>query len=274
MAFKNIGQTCFINASLQCLLHLDAVNDLIVQPMAVSSPEQSLYNEYVALRDLARGNRIITPTRFVAFVRHVAAFLKVDQFQSTAQCDASEFIRFMVRCLNTAMKHDRPIPEPAFAQHFKNDYSDLIPLLYGVQDTMIDGKSVAQEPFFFLELPIPDRPDVTLLDCLQLYTSPEAIDQREKRTAITRFPPILFISLVRFNARGLKNNAHVQVPESLTLEARAYTLKYVCNHMGGVGGGHYTASVRTSQWFLVDDDTVCPTPRPTQNAYYMVYVSS
>lgn len=119
----------------------------------------------------------------------------------------------------------------------------------------------------------------------------EATQQKEKvtkRIQFWNFPPILVISLKRFTAAGhLKRQDLVTFPtENLNLskyvcgyrpETYVYDLMGVCNHMGGVMGGHYTACVKNAdQAWLHFNDTMVETVadpailvRPT--AYCLFY---
>jgi len=276
MAFKNLGNTCFINAALQCLMHLDRMNavmDLAVIPS--DTPERLLFNEYTDLRKLLSRNCIISPNRFVKMIRDIAAYTKNHQFTTSAQNDVSEFMRFVVEGLHTAMRRPMPaVMAPMFGAFFSKEYSDLVPLMYGMQVSKI-GESVTQEPFFMLELPIPSH-EASLEDCLNSYLSPEDVTYEgktvPKTTSFLYLPPILVVTLKRFNERGLKNPTHIALPETLTLLDTAYELTAVCNHQGGLNGGHYTACLKKKVWWSVDDDVVTPCTNPTKNAYCCIYV--
>jgi hypothetical protein len=82
-------------------------------------------------------------------------------------------------------------------------------------------KSYTFEPFYSLELPVPDKPKASLKECFQEYCKEEEIggslwicqNCKEKRKAkkslqIWRLPPILFIAFKRFkqSAEGCKRN--------------------------------------------------------------------
>ena len=125
---------------------------------------------------------------------------------------------------------------------------------------------------------------ITLYDCLNLYVHPEVLTgdnewynehtgQKEtvlKRMLFWNFPPILVMTLKRFGGpHGMtKRTDQVKFPlENLVLEKYVagyhkekyvYDLCGVCNHMGGVMGGHYTAFVKNfkGEW-LHCNDQVC-----------------
>jgi ubiquitin C-terminal hydrolase len=78
----------------------------------------------------------------------------------------------------------------------------------------------------------------------------------------------LVIDLKRFNYRNQKNQILIDFPlENLDLSkyvigykknSYTYELYGVCNHSGGVLGGHYTAYVKTStkKWYHINDTNV------------------
>ena len=91
------------------------------------------------------------------------------------------------------------------------------------------------------------------------------------------FPKILVITLNRFTPDGLsKINNLIEFPlDDLDLskyvrgynsKSFVYELYGVCNHSGGILGGHYTATVKTSDnhWFNFNDNFVTTIENPTQ----------
>ena len=118
---------------------------------------------------------------------------------------------------------------------------------------------------------------VKLTDCFRFFTTPETLQGDDapycarckthrastKKMELYRFPEVLVVHLKRFavgrfGGRGDKINTTVDFPlERLNLAEFAvagalgassdaeYDLFAVSNHMGSLGGGHYTAHART-----------------------------
>ncbi|KAI1321451.1 CSN-associated deubiquitinating enzyme Ubp12 [Mortierella claussenii] len=130
---------------------------------------------------------------------------------------------------------------------------------------------------------------ITLEDCLNEYTKEEQLGEEDlwycpnckkhqqatKKLDIWRLPEILVVHLKRFShtrAWRDKIDAFVDFPiHGLDLSAKAlkeedqddnvYDLFGVSNHMGGLGGGHYTAYAKNEkldQWYNFDDSHVSP----------------
>ena len=93
---------------------------------------------------------------------------------------------------------------------------------------------------------------------------------------------VLIISLNRFNSFGNKINNLIDYP--LTLDLNKYVnseMKYelygVCNHIGGMNGGHYYAYCKykqNNQWYMYNDRNVKPINENeivNKNAYCLFY---
>jgi ubiquitin carboxyl-terminal hydrolase 8 len=165
-------------------------------------------------------------------------------------------------------------------------YSEIWNLFYAVnvsEITRVDnGKvlSINPEPFFMVDLPIPpNNNSPSLIDCFNHYVEGEIIENYideetkekidiKKKILFWSFPNILAIDLKRFNDRFQKNQVYVTFPlDNLDLsdyvigykkEKFKYDLYGVCNHSGGVMGGHYTSYVKNAngKWYHYNDTSV------------------
>jgi ubiquitin carboxyl-terminal hydrolase 8 len=169
---------------------------------------------------------------------------------------------------------------------YSKDYSEIWNLFYGVnvsEITRVDNNKILSqnpEPFFMVDLPIPpNNKSPTLIDCFDHYVAGEIIENYKdeetkeivnikKRILFWSFPNILAIDLKRFNNRFQKNQIHVSFPID-DLDLSPYVIGYkktnykydlygVCNHSGGVMGGHYTAYVKNAngKWYHFNDTSV------------------
>jgi ubiquitin C-terminal hydrolase len=110
----------------------------------------------------------------------------------------------------------------------------------------------------------------------------------KKQIRFWSFPQIVVITLNRFTPDGTsKLNNHIMFPlDDLDLSPyvcgyKASSYKYelygICNHMGGVTGGHYTAFVRNvdNEWLHYNDRIVEIVDNPnaviSQAAYCLFY---
>ena len=172
---------------------------------------------------------------------------------------------------------------------YSKEYSEIWNLFYGVHVSEITdletGKPVkiTPEPYFIIDLPIPlKNKSPTLIDCFEKYVEGEILDgdnawyneetkqkiNIKKKILFWSLPNILVIDLKRFNERNQKSQILVTFPlDNLDLtnyvigykkESYHYDLYGVCNHSGGVLGGHYTAYIKNAngKWYHFNDTSV------------------
>ena len=193
---------------------------------------------------------------------------------------------------------------------YSKEYSEIMDMFYGIYVSEIISKDnsvkhvIKPENFFILDLPIlePGRLAKNLYDCIDIYTKPELLEGEnawfnektglkediKKQLSFWNFPKILVITLKRFSPDGQqKLNSLIDFPlENLDLskyvcgynkDTYIYDLYGICNHMGGVMGGHYTAFIRNSenQWHHCNDRNIEFVERPdsiiTPMAYCLFY---
>lgn len=174
---------------------------------------------------------------------------------------------------------------------YSKEYSEIMDMFYGIYVSEIitmDGNvkhAIKPESYFILDLPIFDitKQATNLLDCFEMFTTPEIMEgdnawfnektgQKEdikKQLSFWNFPKILIISFKRFSPDGKnKLNSLIDFPlENLDLSKYVrgynanqyqYDLFGVCNHIGGVSGGHYTSFVKNheNRWHHYNDSSV------------------
>jgi ubiquitin C-terminal hydrolase len=169
---------------------------------------------------------------------------------------------------------------------YSKDYSEIWNLFYAVnvsEITRVDnGKvlSINPEPFFMVDLPIPpNNKSPSLIDCFNHYVDGEIIENYKdeetnekinirKKILFWSLPNILAIDFKRFDNRFRKNQIHISFPLD-DLDLSKYVIGYkkdkfiyelygVCNHSGGVMGGHYTSYVKNAngKWYHYNDTSV------------------
>jgi ubiquitin carboxyl-terminal hydrolase 8 len=172
---------------------------------------------------------------------------------------------------------------------YSKEYSEIWNLFYAVHVSEITNLDTGEkikitpEPYFMIDLPIPENnKSPSLIDCFNLYVEGEILDgdnawyNEEKNEKINirkkiqfwSLPNILVIDLKRFNNRFQKNQILVTFPIDL-LDLSNYVIGYkkekykyelygVCNHSGGLMGGHYTAYVKNAngKWYHFNDTSV------------------
>lgn len=174
---------------------------------------------------------------------------------------------------------------------YLNDYSEIMDMFYGIYVSVIVSKdtnkvqTMKPENFFVLDLHIDNAIETpqTLYDCLDTYIKPEILEgdcawynektgkkeDIKKQIQFWNFPQIVIITINRFTPDGIsKVNKNITFPlDNLDLSKYVcgykpatyqYELYGICNHIGGVTGGHYTAFVRNveNNWLHFNDRIV------------------
>lgn len=171
---------------------------------------------------------------------------------------------------------------------YKNDYSEILNIFYGIhvsEITALDGGEqlgLRPEPFSVLSLSIPDKEQPTIFDCFDEYCKKEKLcgenawhnDKTNKYEDVMRgitfwnLPNVFIIDIKRWSSTGRKINKKIHSPltdidlskyvSGYEKEKCIYDLYGVCNHIGGSGGGHYTAYIKNANdnWYEFNDTNV------------------
>lgn len=314
VGLKNLGNTCFINSSLQCLSNTIPLTDYFLgydyrkeinndNFLGTGGKLATAYADLMKdmwLKQASTGNRIVQPA---SFKRSLSKF--APQFGGNRQHDAQELLSYLLdgihEDLNRVKKrpyvedkdcdghNDEVDAQEAWANYLRRNKSLVVDLFQGqFRNTCVCKKcghqNIRFEPSMYLSLPIADSCR-SLEDCLNLYLEEDELtgdnqwycEKCKKHTDATKktdlwvLPPILIIHLKRFKSddfgrAGRKNDSALQYPISgwdlsEAVQSRGggtpvYDLYAVSNHLGGLGGGHYTAYALNrfdDQWYEFND---------------------
>ena len=171
---------------------------------------------------------------------------------------------------------------------YKKEYSEMLGIFYGIHVSEIssleggESLSLTPEPFSVISLPLADVESPSLFDCMDLYCMKEKLegenawmnDKTNRKEDVNRgiifwsLPNILIIDLKRWNGHTKKLHDIVTAPfedadfskyvKGYNKKSYVYDLYAVCNHSGGVMGGHYTASTKNAngKWYEFNDTSV------------------
>jgi len=172
---------------------------------------------------------------------------------------------------------------------YSTNYSEIWKMFYAIHVSIlldpIKGEKIkiTPEPYLMIDLSIPAHIFApTLMDCFDHYVKGELLDGDngwineatqekkpvQKQIQFWSFPELLVIGLKRFTPLQHKNQKLVTFPlDQLNLskyvigykkETYIYHLYGVCNHSGGLLGGHYTAHVKNAngKWYHFNDTQV------------------
>ena len=234
--FKNFGNTCWLNSSIQCLLKSIPMKQNIYKDINHNS---LLTKEWVRLvNGVYEENCIITPLSFFKSII-VSSKKHGYMFNFNRQNDVQEFLVFFIDTMHEELKRkvnitisgkivndlDKMAYEAMkeWKNYFKNNYSSIIDIFYGQLVSHIkvideDIHSYTYSPICTFSLPIKLEDNINIYDCFDLFTQSQILDGEnkwkydkdgkyydiEKSLMIWKFPNILIIHLKRFTNNGNK----------------------------------------------------------------------
>ena len=327
----NLVNTCYINSCIQILFHTREFAALFDDGTYKSQlnplPEAMLLEEWDNLRRvMARSDTrptTVIPTKFVDTMKRVAQHTKMTLFTGSQQNDVAEFLVFMFDSFHKALAKPVRIeilgeavtPKDelavqclqAYRDHYATNYSSIVKYFYGVMVTRLrrsdtgEMLSTRANPFFMLDLPIPDAiGEPTLDDCFQNYICSQVQDYKDETThepipvsqhvSFWSLPDVLIIDMKRYTNSDKKNAKCVRFPivdldlsayvEGYHASSYVYDLYAVSNHTGRTSGGHCTSYVlkESGEWVHCNDTAVVGIPFAeletrlvTSNAYILFY---
>lgn len=190
IGLQNIGNTCFMNSVLQCLLHCRPLCEYFQsgrykEEINESNPLGSggkLVNEFARLVErfwLSPSDRVVTPRDLKWVIGQHAPM-----FVGYQQQDSQELVTFLLDGLHEDLNlvknkpyteaieaNDRPdalVASLCWDQHLLRNKSVIVDIFQGQYKSRLrcphcSKSSVTFDPFMYLSLPIPSHPDLPLL---------------------------------------------------------------------------------------------------------------
>ena len=290
----NLGNTCYLNATLQILSHIYELNNYIKTNTTVTnSPDSILIKEWYDLYNLMWSkNCTISPNKFLYNVRELSK-IKNNVFHEGLQHDSVEYFYFCIDSLHNSYNllsnislrktnhknindaidlyesKNRSIIHSLFTSFLLVEYSNANTYAFEFEKI---------EPSFTIELSIPNGHNINLNACFEHTFQSEHLNdlwfdektkenkKLTKHTYLCYLPEILVIHLKRWNHNLKKNESVVHFEDKInihkyTVETNVddcnYELFGIINHTGNVFGGHYYSYIKKSdEWFKFDDSNI------------------
>ncbi|EFC49081.1 ubiquitin specific protease [Naegleria gruberi] len=301
---QNLGNTCFMNAALQCLMYTPALRNFLLSrkigeqskkfnaldAMSLLAREMFLGNETSSGRS-SRSN-VVSPGFIAKHLKGIGGFVL------GYQEDAHEFIVQLLDKMENAIvekykgKMDNIVLETNPVHQVFGGY--LRSQIKTMETNYISNK---YDAFIDIELQLNNCTSVE--KSFQNYITPDRLDGKNKykcpktntyvtaskKLTIHEAPINLILQLKRFNIFGKKVSKKISYEDTLDISpymsnkntVARYSLYGVLVHSGGSSSsGHYYSFVKNSNgiWYRMDDSSVTQVSQNTalgQQAYMLFY---
>lgn len=259
-----MGNTCYFNSGLQLLFNCEIFTKLILKNdfnnKFISGYKKTLV-DYFNINVNCLGPRIL--------FNHLNS--NYTHFNNNIQSDTSEFLI----CLLDLIDNNLKLVNNSLYNDMSND--KLLDLLFNCKIKSEIICSVTNERFLtnntdiFLSLPIPNKSNISLEDCINEFSKKEQLinDNKyfnekinkyvnaTKQLIITNYPKYLFIILKRFNNIQNKINDDVNINLDYLFSDNNYSLIGIVVHIGNLEMGHYISFIkRDNKWYFCNDNNI------------------
>ena len=250
----NLGNTCYFNCALQCLLQVPQLsNFLILREYQGDCEFTKEYQETV--RRMWLNTDSVNPRKLLKCFRE-----RFPQFNNSNQQDSQEAFLCLLDMLDTSLS---------------NSYIRRV--FYGkiAQETICKSetsKRFEDSPIIILYPPSAGH----LRDMLTHHQKWSVVENFEDSKGVTHHVATtrtFFWELPRVLVISINRKLLVTVPEVLEMDKGSYHLFATCKHHGSDHSGHYVAYTNhKGKWYIKNDGLCMPTTFPeTDYHYFLLY---
>ena len=261
---NNLGNTCYLNSGLQLLFKCKLLNQLLLN----NEINNNFLNGYKkTIEDYYREDVNILGPRII--INSLCS--EYNQFTNFIQADSSEFLV----CIFELLEKNFNLLENKL--YTKCNNSNLLEFLFDCKIKSNIKCSITNEIFErnendkILSLPIPNKENITFMDCLNEYfKEEELIDDNQyynekinrkvnatKKLVITNYPKYMFFSFKRFTNLVNKLDNDISIDNTYNFDNNEYYLIGFIVHIGSVGGGHYISCIKENEeWYICNDRNI------------------
>ena len=260
----NKGNTCYVNASLQCLSTMEQLWSNFTSFNNSLSP---FVSSFVKIMSLLRSSKSpLDPSQFLRFLQRIIAKSGNTGFELFQQQDAAEVLSYIF---------DEFCGESLHAQHMLK-----FKMQSEITCSTCQNESISEDTSSLLQLPVSNTIQAALNSFLQPEILTEdnsfycnfcsALKSASVVPAFTEVGHYLVIQLKRFFNHGdqvIKDIKHVKCSPTISVPLKDNEVTYekhfhlvaTINHTGNINRGHYTSYIRlpnSDSWLHCNDAAV------------------
>jgi ubiquitin C-terminal hydrolase len=250
--FENLGNTCYFNTALQCLLHIPIMsNHFIRNPYDGECTFTKMYSDFVRLY-WTRGHESVDIKPLLTEFQK-----QFPRFGTNEQHDVQEAIMCIIDILERA--------QPEIKKWF-----------YGkkIQETIWSNGKSSNEEDFSVHLITSDGNDMgKMLEKSTDWNVLENFQDTEGKVHHVATTRMIFSKLSQVLMISFDTKSHVKIIENIHIGGLEYKLIASAVHVGHQYDGHYVSFVkRKNKWFLLNDESIQEHELPLEAGhYFMVY---
>ncbi|KAF6741271.1 hypothetical protein DFP72DRAFT_834511, partial [Ephemerocybe angulata] len=291
----NVGNTCYLNCVLQCLIHTPPLLRILDHHSAQICSKDGDFCLTCSLGLIAKrahdnSGRPFIPTPVTTHIQRIAGHMEHGR-----QEDAHEFLRYVVEAFHRDLIFSNENDGPEKANWVNQIFGGRLRSRITCRGCGHNSEKMESNLDFSLEID-----DIsTIQDAFERFTSAEYLSganqyqcescmrlyNAKKQLLIQEAPVVLTVHLKRFSSQGHKLTHRVDFDEKLSLgpymtdtQLRpSYRLHgVICHVQIDSNSGHYYAIVqsRDGRWFKMDDEFVHEADPPLnhRSAYVLFYL--
>ncbi|CAM9728056.1 unnamed protein product [Lampetra planeri] len=295
---RNLGNTCFLNATLQCLAYTPPLANYLLLQEHCSTCQRSDFclmcvMERHVVSTFNNSQTVLTPSVITNNIMRIAKHLRIGR-----QEDAHEFLRYVVDAMQASCLYG----------HSELDrYTEATTLLYqifgGYLRSRVECMQCCNDSNTYdtcLDIALYINNSSHLVEAFGEFFNEEILDEytcarcchkgkATKTMALHRLPNVLTVSIKRYNLYGVKINQNITYPEHLDMqpftstsqgEPAIYSLYSVLVHKGAdSNSGHYYCynKISDGKWCRMNDSImrlVDTKAAMSEQAYMLFYIRS
>ncbi len=265
--FRNLGNTCYMNSTLQALLSSTTMNSVIIMCLQKNPKSKNnlspMMTEYIRLLldqiILEKENNIYSPISFKKTLDTVNPW-----FRGFEQHDSHELLIYLIN----EFADDKKDKTMTYLIN-KVCFGKCKQYVYCTECRHVNENFIN---FLDVILPIPNVRNPDLNDCFKYFSKFEVLDANNKvkcskcnnyvivhkRTEIYEVPEVAIFTFNRFK-KTEKDTTTIRIYPFIELENKKLQLIATINHYGNTKGGHYVSYVsrnKNTEWFRADDSSI------------------